>query len=32
MYYRQNSIYDAAMGGRYTDVRTAFDVGYEAAT
>ena len=32
MYYRQNSIYDAAMGGRHTDVRTAFDVGYEAAT
>ena len=32
MYYRQDSIYDAAMGGRHTDVRTAFDVGYEAAT
>ena len=32
MYYNQQSIYDAAGGGRYTDVKTAFDVGYEAAT
>ena len=32
MYYNQQSIYDAADGGRYTDVKTAFDVGYEAAT
>jgi len=32
MYYNQNSIYDAAGGGRYTNVKTAFDVGYEAAT
>lgn len=32
MYYRQDSIYDAAGGGRYTNVKTAFDVGYEAAT
>ena len=32
MYYRQDSIYDAAGGGRYTDVKTAFDIGYEAAT
>lgn len=32
MYYRQQSIYDAAGGGSYTNVKTAFDVGYEAAT
>lgn len=32
MYYNQQSIYDAAGGGRYTNVKTAFDVGYEAAT
>ena len=32
MYYNQNSIYNAAMGGRYTNPKTAFDVGYEAAT
>ena len=30
MYYRQQSIYDAAGGGSYTNVKTAFDVGYEA--
>ncbi len=32
MYYNSQSIYDAAGGGRYTNVKTAFDVGYEAAT
>ena len=32
MYYNQQSIYDAAGGGRSVNVKTAFDIGYEAAT